>query len=218
MWRKRSICFVSLSLFAKKLVAPPTRDLQLLIFGNCMSCGISGWLCSTSSPLGLALLPVKFLGLPEPGKVHSNTVFAWSMWQEFFGKSNVREFGCSPLYCFYWLAERPWSLHLMFFIRGVFNDVLLYLVKPETSFGCCIKQLPEVYDKGLSKKALHAVPWPFLKFQVLSRKYTFFIAPFMLSTGSLIAGYFYCQMMCLGRKHPTNQLKTQARKLCHLAS
>ena len=30
---------------------------------------------------------------------------------------------------------------------------------------------------------------------VLSRKYTFFIAPFMLSTGSLIAGYFYCQMM-----------------------
>lgn len=97
----------------------------------------------------------------------------------------------------------------MFFLSAdVFNDVLLHLVKPETSFICCIKQLPEVYDNELSKKALRAVPWPFLKFQVLSRKYTFFIAPFMLSTGSLIAGYFYCQMMCLGRKHTTNQFKT----------
>ncbi|CAK9034411.1 Elongation factor 3 [Durusdinium trenchii] len=30
---------------------------------------------------------------------------------------------------------------------------------------------------------------------VLSRKYTFFIGPLMLSTGSLIAGYFYVQVM-----------------------
>ena len=67
---------ITVSLFAKKLlvVAPPTRDLRLLVTTyvcNCMSCGcrIPGWLCSTSSLLGLALLLVKFLGLPEPGKV-----------------------------------------------------------------------------------------------------------------------------------------------------
>lgn len=30
---------------------------------------------------------------------------------------------------------------------------------------------------------------------MLSRKYTFFIGPLMLSTGSLIAGYVYVQVM-----------------------
>ncbi|CAK9034412.1 unnamed protein product [Durusdinium trenchii] len=40
---------------------------------------------------------------------------------------------------------------------------------------------------------------------VLSRKYTFFIGPLMLSTGSLIAGYFYVQVM-----HPDSKAQSWA--------
>lgn len=40
--------------------------------------------------------------------------------------------------------------------------------------------------------------------EVLSRKYTFVVGPLMLSSGSLIAGYFYVQMMCPDRRHPTS--------------
>ena len=39
---------------------------------------------------------------------------------------------------------------------------------------------------------------PIRHIKVLSRRITFFIAPLMLSTGSLLAGYFYVQIMMLG--------------------
>ena len=107
MEEKIDLCItITVSLFAKKLVAPPTRALQLhelrlryprmALFNiiaprSCFAGKVSGFARTRESTFKHGI----YMYLHEVCN------------KKFFGKSNVREFGCSPWYCFYWFTERP---------------------------------------------------------------------------------------------------------------